>query len=59
MTNKKTLLETVRDYGIFEVKTVIEATGKSRQTLQNWAKTDEKLLRLVLLGMQADKLNKK
>jgi len=52
MESKKTLLETVREYGIFDVKSVIEATGKSRQTLQNWLKTDEKLLRLVLKGMQ-------
>jgi hypothetical protein len=51
---KKTLLDVVREYGIFEVKDVIERTGKSRQTLQNWAKNDEKFLRIMLLGLQAE-----
>jgi len=59
MESKKTLLETVREYGVFDVKSVIEATGKSRQTLQNWAKADEKLLRLLLAGMQAENKNNK
>lgn len=50
---KKTLLETVREYGIHEVKTVIEASGVTRAGLQKWAVTRPELLRLVLLGMQS------
>jgi hypothetical protein len=56
---EKTLLETVRNYGIFEVKEVIEATGMSRAGLQKWLKERPELLRLVLLGIQADKQKKK
>lgn len=50
---KKSLLQTVREYGIFEVKDVVEATGQSRQTLQNWLKDKPKLLTLVLAGIKA------
>jgi hypothetical protein len=52
---KKTLLETVREYDLFEVKEVISATKVQRATLQNWVESRPELLRLILIGMQADK----
>jgi hypothetical protein len=55
---KKTLLQAVREYGIFEVKDVIAATGQSRQTLSNWLNSKPRLLELVLKGMKFESLNK-
>jgi hypothetical protein len=57
MADKKTLLETVREYGFFEVKEVIEATGLARNTLQDWNKKRNRLLRIILMGLQAEKAN--
>jgi hypothetical protein len=52
---KKTLLDTVREFGIFEVKEVVDATDVSRQTLTNWLKDKPKLLNVVLAGIRANK----
>jgi hypothetical protein len=55
MNKNKTLLETVRDYGFFEVKEVIEQTGLARNTLQDWNKKRNRLLRIILAGLKAER----
>jgi AcrR family transcriptional regulator len=49
---KKTLLSAVREYGIFDAKDVIEATGVSRETLTNWLKNKQKLFDIVCIGVK-------
>lgn len=52
---KNTLLETVREYGIHEIKTVSELTKTSHQTLNNWMKHKPELLKIVLIGVKNSK----
>ena len=57
MKNKKTLLGAVREYGIFEVKDVIEHSGVSRETLTNYMQKKQKLFDLICIGVK-QKLNR-
>lgn len=57
MTNtKKTLLDVVREYDIFEVKDVLGLTEQSRDTLSRWITAKPKLLHYILLGIKAEKM---
>lgn len=49
---KKTLLDVVREHGIFEIKEVTLMTGTSPQTLTNWIKNKPDLLDAVLTGVK-------
>ena len=55
MPDKKTLLDAVREHGIFEIKEVTRLTGVSPQTLNNWLKNKPELLEIVLIGVKAKK----
>lgn len=57
MTTKKTLLDVVREYGIFEVKEVLTLTEqKFHDTFSRWISSKPKLLHYVLLGIKAEKM---
>ncbi len=57
MANNKKINETPSEYcrlfGLTGLKPVIEATGESRQTLQNWRRSKPDLFRVVVAGVVA------